>query len=105
MDLLMARAADDECLPAPHRHEFHPGGFLPPPRAVKVCELTDVVDLDGPLHAAQFAAPGQQALDDFAQDTQDRCGVLHCAYLPLLSIESPLPLCPVVGFPDLLGGT
>ncbi len=79
-------AADDQGLAPSLGHEFHPGGFLPPSWLVEVCELADVVDLKARRALAEFAAPGEEPVDQLVPPGAGHDGPLvgegGCAHSP-----------------------
>ena len=103
MNRLVAPLTDDQGLAAAGRHDLDPGRLLPLSWSVQISQLADVVDLTASLGAAQFAFLSQKALQPssatFADDSQDRFGVSHLAYLDVWVVRPPVSLRHVVGFP------
>jgi hypothetical protein len=63
VDVFVAAAAGYQGLAPSHGHEVHPGGFLPSAGLAEIGELANVVDLEARHGLADFAAPGEEPVD------------------------------------------
>ena len=100
MNDLVALLADDQGLAAACSHPLDPRRFLALSWSVQVRQLVDVVDLTGLLGPTELAFLSHSSAT-FADNSQDRFGVSHLAYLDVWVVRPPVSLRRVVGSPHL----
>src|SRR5262249_30850509 len=76
MDDFVTRSTDDQCLAAAGGHPLDPGWFLTLAWPVQIRQFANVVDLAGPLYAAQLAFLGQQTLHHIAPTADHLLGLV-----------------------------